>query len=185
MEQIKKESAEIMFPAQVKVYEIMLEMLGVIREMAKDWDGKVINQRFVTAFKKKFPIERGHLSIRTDLMHPYFSIYVSEGRCVSLPRGCAYIKDDDLRIYGGDRNYIGEPDRRLNLENLNYALDGDEKYLNDKIQDYKWCLEHYDEIKEEVRQLDKQVKELHDRIPYPLKPETYRIENPFEYFFHK
>lgn len=52
-----------MFPAQANVYRIMLEMLDVLEAMIPEWDGKVINKRFVTAFGKRFDANRGRLSM--------------------------------------------------------------------------------------------------------------------------
>lgn len=185
MEKISKESATVMFPAQINVYRVMLEMLDVLKEMATEWNGKVINKRFITAFEKRFPESRGRLRIDTDYVHPKFHLYISEGRGVQTSRGCCYVSESELRIYYGNEPYIHESDRRLNLERLNEILTQNVEYLNKQIADYEWCLEHYDEVKEQTKQLDKQLREFHDRIPRPLKPSTYFIDNPFEYFLHK
>lgn len=174
-----------MFPAQVKVYRVMLEMLDVLKEMATEWDGKVINKRFITAFEKRFPESRGRLRIASDYVHPMFHLYISEGRGVQTNRGCCYVNDSELRMYYGEKPYIDADSRRLNLELFMERLALNVEYINKQIADYEWCLEHYDEVREQTMQLDKQLREFHDRIPYPLKPSTYFIDNPFEYFLHK
>lgn len=179
MERISKETAAIMFPAQVKVYRVMIEMLEVLKDMASEWDGKVINKRFITAFEKRFPKERGRLNINRDCVHPRFSVYVEEGRWV---KGGGYVSDYTSRIEYGDKPYIPSESSRLNVELLNIAIDRDIELFKMAIYNYEYCLEHYDEIKEQTRQLNVQIRAFHDRIPYPLKPSTYYIDSPFGYF---
>lgn len=174
-----------MFPAQANVYRVMLEMLDVLEAMIPEWDGKVVNKRFVTAFEKRFDANRGRLSISTDAsIHPQFKFFVIEGRCVQTPKGCFYVEDYYRQLYYGTNPYINADNRRLKGTELAEVIKQQREYLEKEIANYEWCLEHYDEVRQQTRELDKQVREFYDRIPYPLRPQTYYIENPFEYFFH-
>lgn len=179
MERISKATAAVMFPAQVKVYRVMIEMCEVLKDMASEWDGKAINKRFITAFEKRFPKERGRLNINRDGAHPRFSFYVEEGRCV---KGGGYVSDYTSRIEYGNKPYIPHESLRLNVELLNIAIDTNIELFKMAIYNYEYCLEHYDEIKEQTRRLSAQVRAFYNRIPYPLKPSTSYIDSPFGKF---
>lgn len=180
MGRISKETAAVMFPAQVKVYRVMIEMFEVLKDMASEWDGKVINKRFITAFEKRFPKERGRLSISTSCRFLYFEIFILEDRWVSVGDISGNVSDYTRAVWYGNNPYISD-DRRLDAEILKSLLNDHIQLLLQRIYNYNWCLEHYDEIKEQTRQLNVQIQAFYDRIPYPLKPSTRFINSPFDY----
>lgn len=153
---------------KIEMYETFNKAIDVIISLAKEWDGKKMNKRFVDKVMDK--LRDNHISYvrfgfdtRWDGNRDTRFKLSFDNRWVEEVN--AYIDDTENMIFAHKGDYLDKDDFRLNAENFIGALNREKEILDAKIQELKECISNVDEIINKYAQMQKFVKETMDTIP--------------------
>ena len=182
-----KHSIKANWEKSIEVLNIEHQVLNTIEYVAKKFDGKVINKRFVTALSSAndsayFNLEPWEYSLmiqysikdnlrRFSYKPPYAELANSSRTGVGTYRRVGtYIK-------GRPNLYINMSDRRLNYVKLVEVIGTMRDYLNGEIQKYKNALDNFDKNMEKIMTINKEIAALkNDFKGTPFELETDHIE---------
>ena len=144
-----------------ETYKIIIEAINTLAPIAKKFNGKVINKRFVDAVNKAFeekgyklPYQYGPLRINLD---EYNRIYfIARHPC-------------DITIYPKeyDKPYI--IDKRMDYSVFESAIEKTLKYAAEEIANNENCINTIDDVIQGYKELEKHVKDFMDSLPYKFR----------------
>lgn len=184
-----KYSIKAKWQKNIEVLNIEHQVLNTIEEVAKNFDGKVINKRFITALTSAndsayFNLEPWEYSLmiqysikdnlrRFSYKPPYAELANSSKTDVGTYRRVGtYTK-------GRPKLYINMSDRRLNYNNLMETISLMRDYLNGNIQKYKNALDNFDKNMKKVMTVNKEIAALNKEF----KNTPFELDNDHIEFY--
>lgn len=184
-----KHAIKAKWEKSIEVLNIEHQVLNTIEEVAKKFDGKVINKRFVTALTSAndsayFDFEPWEYSLmiqysikdnlrRFSYKPPYAELANSSRTDVGTYRRVGtYIK-------GRPKLYINMSDRRLNYNTLMETIGSMRDYLNGEIQKYKNALDNFDKNMKKIMAVNKEIAALNKEF----KNTPFELENDHIEFY--
>lgn len=153
---------------QIKVYNEMLEALAKIKAFSAQYDGKIINKRFVDALKAELPpcidviLEKEHYTAGDVIT----LTILDQNRLA--PEG-GYVDESVFKIHNYPSEYIDADTRRLNYAVFCKALKlktDSAIYNRDDLQN---ALDNYDKFYEAYLTLKRHADEYRKTLPYVLR----------------
>lgn len=144
-----------------ETYKVIIEAINVLTPIAKKFDGKVINKRFVDAVNKEFE-EKGY-----KLPYHYYLLHISLDEYNRIyfiaNRPC------DITIYPKeyDKPYI--IDKRMDYSVFESAIEKTLKNAAEEIANNEKCINSIDEVIQGYKELKKHVKDFMDSLPYKFR----------------
>ena len=161
MQRIDKESFIENAKRENETYKVIIEAIDTLTPIAKKFNGKVINKRFVDAVNKAFE-EKGYklpcqyypLRISLD---EYNRIYFIANRPCNIT---IYPKEYD-------KPYI--IDKRMDYSVFESAIEKTLKNAAEEIANNERCINSIDEVIQGYKELKKHVKDFMDSLPCKFK----------------
>lgn len=153
------ETQRLMVPKwthQIKVFNDAIKSLEAIKVIADNFDGKVINKRFITKLNE--------ISDRNIII---FSLE-EEG----------YDKIAEIN----EKDFYINKDGRLVKEYFIQGIDKTIENFKARIAMYQDCIDHFDEYMAEVKKINAEIDELRNKIHFPMSILTGSIQLPFLYY---
>lgn len=181
-----KYSIKAKWQKSIEVLNIENNVLDTIDEVAKNFDGKVINKRFITALSSAndsahFNLEPWEYSLviqysikdnlkRFSYKPPYAELANSSKTDVGTYRRVGnYIK-------GRPNIYINMSDRRLDYDKLVEVIAQMRNYLYGEMQKYKNALDNFDKNMEKIMAVNKEIAALNKEFKdTPFELDTNHI----------
>lgn len=175
---------------QVKVFNDAIKSLEAIKVIADKFDGKVINKRFITKLNEIsdrniiiFSLEEEGYDKIAGINEKVVSLYLTD-RCFKNDSGSwSHIDEDSFNILEANKKdfYINK-DGRLVKEYFIQGIDKTIEFFKTRIAQYQDCIDHFDEYMAEVKKINAEIDELHNKIHFPMSILTYSIQLPFLYY---
>ena len=187
------ETQRMMIPKwthQVKVFNDAIKALESIKVIADNFDGKVINKRFITKLNEIsdrniiiFSLEEEGYDKIAGINEKVVSLYLTD-RCFKNDSGSwSYIEEDSFNIReANEKDFYINKDGRLVKE---YFIQGINKTIENfkaRIAEYQDCIDHFDEYMAEVKKINAEIDELRDKVHFPMSILTGSIQLPFLYY---
>ena len=161
MQRIDKESFIENAKRENETYKVIIKAINVLTPIAKKYNGKVINKRFVDAVNKAFE-EKGYklpcqyypLRISLD---EYNRVYFIANRPCNIT---IYPKEYD-------KPYI--IDKRMDYSVFESAIEKTLKNAAEEIANNERCINSIDEVIQGYKELKKHVKDFMDSLPYKFR----------------
>ena len=172
MERTNKATFIAVSNRNIEMYNSFAKAIDIIINMAKDWDGKKINKRFIDKVNEalkdnhvsyvRFCFDTNWKNERDNRFKFYFdNRWVEEAR--------AYISYNENTIFAHNGDYLDRDDYRLNAENLIIALEREKEICNNRAHDLQVSIEQIDEVIEKYAQMKVYVEKTLAEIPSPLR----------------
>ena len=174
---------------QVKVLNDAIKSLEAIKVIADNFDGKVINQRFITKLNEIsdrkiiiFSLEEKGYDYVAKINEKVVSFYLTDRRFKDDRGSCAYIDEDSFNILeANEKDFYINKDGRLVKEFFIQGIDKTIEIFKVKIAKYQDCIDHFDEYMAEVKKINAEIDELRNKIHFPMTILTGSIQLPFFY----
>ena len=161
MQRIDKETFIENAKRENETYKVIIKAINVLTPIAKKYNGKVINKRFVDAVNKAFE-EKGYklpcqyypLRISLD---EYNRVYFIANRPCNIT---IYPKEYD-------KPYI--IDKRMDYSVFESAIEKTLKNAAEEIANNERCINSIDEVIQGYKELKKHVKDFMDSLPYKFR----------------
>lgn len=181
-----KYSIKAKWQKSIEVLNIEHQVLNTIEEVAKNFDGKVINKRFVTAlssatdsayfhFDEVYGTKFIEFTVKDNLRQfsykpPYAELANTARTDVgAYSRVTTYVKGQPVF-------YIRKEDGRLDLGKLKETTGSMRDYLDGEIQKYKNALDNFDKNFEKIMKVNKEIAALKKEFKdTPFELETDHI----------
>ena len=146
-----------------ETYKVIIEAIDTLAPIAKKFNGKVINKRFVDAVNKAFE-EKGY-------KRPYQ--YGTYPLCISLDEYSRIYffacYPCDIVIYPEDHKKPYIIDKRMNYSVFESAIEKTMKKAAEEIANNEKCINSIDDVIRGYKELEKHVKDFMDSIPSRFK----------------
>ena len=174
---------------QVKVLNDAIKSLEAIKVIADNFDGKVINKRFITKLNEIsdrkiiiFSLEEKGYDYVAKINEKVVSFYLTDRRFKDDRGSCAYIDEDSFNILeANEKDFYINKDGRLVKEFFIQGIDKTIEIFKAKIAMYQDCIDHFDEYMAEVKKINAEIDELRNKIHFPMTILTGSIQLPFFY----
>lgn len=187
------ETQELMVPKwthQVKVFNDAIKSLEAIKVIADNFDGKVINKRFITKLNEIsdsdiiiFSLEEKGYDYIAEINEKVVSLYLTDRRFKNDRGSWSYIDEDSFNILEvNEKDFYINKDGRLVKEYFIQGIDKTIEIFKRKIAQYQDCIDHFDEYMAEVKKINAEINELRNKISFPMSILTYSIQLPFLYY---
>lgn len=144
-----------------ETYKVIIEAINILTPIAKKFDGKVINKRFVDAVNKAFE-EKGY-----KLPCQYYPLRISLDEYSRI----YFIANHpcDITIYPKeyDKPYI--IDKRMDYSVFESAIEKTLKYAAEEIANNERCINSIDDVIQGYKELKKHVNDFMDSLPRKFK----------------
>ena len=144
-----------------ETYKVIIEAINALAPIAKKFNGKVINKRFVDAVNKAFE-EKGY-----KLPYHYYLLHISLDEYNRI----YFIANHpcDITIYPKeyDKPYI--IDKRMDYSIFESAIEKTLKNAAEEIANNERCINSIDEVIQGYKELKKHVKDFMDSLPYKFR----------------
>lgn len=186
------ETQRLMVPKwthQVKVFNDAIKSLEAIKVVADNFNGKVINKRFVTKLNEIsdrniiiFSLEEEGYDKIVGINEKVVSLYLTD-RCFKNDSGSwSYIDEDSFNIREvNEKDFYINKDGRLVKEYFIQGIDKTIEFFKTKIAQYQDCIDHFDEYMAEVKKINAEIDELRNKVHFPMSILTGSIQLPFYY----
>lgn len=144
-------------------YKVIIEAIDTLAPIAKKFNGKVINKRFVDAVNKAFeekdykiPYQHCTYPLRISLDEYNRIYFIARHPC-------------DITIYPKeyDKPYI--VDKRMDYSVFESAIEKTLKYVAEEIAENERCINTIDDVIQGYKELEKHVKDFMDSLPRKFK----------------
>ena len=144
-----------------ETYKVIIEAINVLAPIAKKFNGKVINKRFVDAVNKAFE-EKGY---KLPCQYYPLRINLDEYNRIYF----VVLHPCDIAIYPKeyDKPYI--IDKRMDYSVFESAIEKTLKYAAEEIANNEKCINSIDEVIQGYKELKKHVKDFMDSLPRKFK----------------
>ena len=176
--------AERLTRQHIKQLRRASELCDKVIEVAKKFDGKVLNVRFEKAMEEATK-QSVHYSSNYIMENYYENFRISwfcDDRSVPDMNGCScsYINTNSFELCNG-YNYTEETspiiNKRIVAANLIPELQKQKEYFLTEADTIENGITKVDEWKERASELVEQINKLHDEIPYEIK-DYYGLDIP-------
>ena len=161
MQRIDKETFIENAKRENETYKVIIESINTLAPIAKKYNGKVINKRFVDAVNKAFE-EKGY-----KLPYHYYLLHISLDEYNRI----YFIANHpcNITIYPKeyDKPYI--IDKRMDYSVFESAIEKTLKNAAEKIADNKRCINTIDDVIQGYKELKKHVNDFMDSLPRKFK----------------
>ena len=161
MQRIDKESFIENAKRENETYKVIIEAINVLTPIAKKFNGKVINKRFVDAVNKAFE-EKGY-----KLPYHYYLLHISLDEYNRI----YFIANHpcNITIYPKeyDKPYI--IDKRMDYSVFESAIEKTLKNAAEEIANNERCINSIDDVIQGYKELKKHVKDFMDSLPRKFK----------------
>ena len=161
MQRIDKETFIENVKRENETYKVIIEAINALAPIAKKFNGKVINKRFVDAVNKAFE-EKGY-----KLPYHYYLLHISLDEYNRI----YFIANHpcDITIYPKeyDKPYI--IDKRMDYSIFESAIEKTLKNAAEEIANNERCINSIDEVIQGYKELKKHVKDFMDSLPYKFR----------------
>ena len=146
-----------------ETYKVIIEAINTLTPIAKKYNGKVINKRFVDAVNKAFD-EKGYKIPSQYGTRPLLISLDEYNRIYFSSRNPC-----NITIYpdGYDKPYI--IDKRMDYSAFEYAIDKTLKSAVDEIAKNEKSINTIDDVIQGYQDLKKYVKDFMDALPFKFR----------------
>lgn len=157
--------------------EYVIALSEIVKSVVKDFDGKVINKRFVTALDEgisKCDGYENYTYVTYDLNSYSFVISVHcPNRSVNVSEyGCSYVNSSTIELCRISPDsavvYNDKGTARLCADKVIEGIDMGVDALKDYIITNRAAIDKVSEWKTELLDLDKRLSEINNEMPYDL-----------------
>ena len=161
MQRIDKETFIENAKRENETYKVIIESINTLTPIAKKFDGKVINKRFVNAVNKAFE-EKGY-----KLPYHYYLLHISLDEYNRI----YFIANHpcNITIYPEDYKKPYIIDKRMDYSVFESAIEKTLKNAAEKIADNKRCINTIDDVIQGYKELKKHVNDFMDSLPRKFK----------------
>lgn len=159
--------------------EYVIALSEIIKSVVKDFDGKVINKRFVTTLDEKIKqydgyVQYTHIDYELNSYSFVISVYSPNNSVSNVDGyGCSYVHNRTIVLcrLSPDKAvvYNEKGTARLCANNIIEAIDSGIESLQNYITENKTALDNISDWKAELIELDKRLSSLSEAIPYDVK----------------
>lgn len=144
-----------------ETYKVIIETINVLAPIAKKFNGKVINKRFVDAVNKAFE-EKGY-----KLPYHYYLLHISLDEYNRI----YFIANHpcNITIYPEDYKKPYIIDKRMDYSIFESAIEKTLKYAAEEIANNERCINSIDDVIQGYKELKKHVKDFMDSLPRKFK----------------
>ena len=161
MQRIDKETFIENAKRENETYKVIIESINTLAPIAKKFNGKVINKRFVDAVNKAFE-EKGY-----KLPYHYYLLHISLDEYNRI----YFIANHpcNITIYPKeyDKPYI--IDKRMDYSVFESAIEKTLKNAAEEIANNEDCINSIDDVIQGYKELKKHVKDFMDSLPRKFK----------------
>ena len=163
MQRIDKESFIADAKRENETYKVIIEAINVLAPIAKKFNGKVINKRFVDAVNKAFE-EKGYKIPYQHCACPLRISLDEINRIYFIVRHPC-----NIHIYPKeyDKPYI--IDKRMDYSVFKSAIEKTLKYAAEEIANNEKCINSIDEVIQGYKELKKHFDDFMDSLPYKFR----------------
>jgi hypothetical protein len=156
----------------IKVDEQIVNTLKEILVIAKSFDGKVINKRFIDKANERLKSLEKTLKASVSLINgTQLEIYIND-RIYYIFDRIEYLDkyEYSFSLYNSrEIEWIDVDSRRLNYNSLVILINDKIDYYNDKIAETRKALDNLDNYIEQIEKQMKLYKEFYMSLPTPLQ----------------